>query len=525
MSASMQGTSTSTTAPRVAVLGFHLESNAFAPVSVEDDFRAQCWEEGERISALARQVSHLPSELPGFYQRMDALGPWQPLPLIVIGAPPGGPASAAVWATFLRETRARLQAVLPVDAVYVANHGASSAEGEDDTEAALATMLRQLVGPGVPIVATHDLHANVSAATMEALDALIGYRTNPHVDQRERAAEAADLLHEMLGGMKTATAHIRLPLTPPSVTLGTREGPYADLIARAQACMAPAGQGPIANVSVLGGFVFSDLPKCGLTVNVTARGDLAAARRTALALARAAWQDRHRYVPDMIEVDRAVALAAASAVPLLFADVADNPGGGGRGNTSWLLAAFHQARIPDTVLGVFVDPALAAQAHALGEGASFDAVFNRQESEFSRRFQARARIVRLTDGEGEGRRGVMRGRKFSLGPSVLLELEDSGLRVIVGSLRRQLAEPRIVEMHGIDIASVKNLIVKSRGHYRAGFDEFFTPERIHDVDSPGLTTPNLKRVGFRRLPRPVWPLDADAVWREPDWAADLAPEG
>ncbi|ARP83456.1 MlrC family protein 3 [Bordetella genomosp. 8] len=507
--------------PRVAVLGFHLESNAFAPVSVEADFRAQCWEAGDRISTLARQVSHLPSELPGFYERMDALGPWQPLPLIVIGAPPGGPASASVWDTFLREVRERLQAVLPVDAVYIANHGASTAEGEDDTEAVLATMVRRMVGPDVPIVATHDLHANVSAATVEALDALIAYRTNPHVDQRERAAEAADLLREMLAGMKTATAYIRLPLTPPSVTLGTAAGPYADLIQQAEACMAPAGQGPIANVSVLGGFVFSDIPKCGLTINVAARGDLAAARRTALALARAAWDDRHRYVPDMIEVDRAVALARASTVPLLFADVADNPGGGGRGNTAWLLEAFHQANLPGTVLGVFVDPDLAAQAHALGEGASFEAVFNRQESEFSRRFQARAKILKLTDGEGTGRRGIMRGRKFALGPSALLQLEGSGLRVIVGSLRRQLAEPRIVEMHGIDIATVKNLIVKSRGHYRAGFDEFFSPDRIHDVDSPGLTTPNLKRVDFRHLPRPVWPIDTDVSWQEPEWAGQV----
>ncbi|WP_415830483.1 M81 family metallopeptidase, partial [Bordetella flabilis] len=366
--------------PRVAILGFHLESNAFAPLSVEADFRAQCWEEGERITELARQVSHLPSELPGFYQRMDARGAWQPVPLIVVGAPPGGPASADVWREFLDQVRARLQAALPVDAIYVANHGASSAEGEDDTEAVLMEMLRRMVGPDVPIVATHDLHANVSARTVQALDALIGYRTNPHVDQRERAAEAADLLHEMFGGMKTATAHIRLPLTPPSVTLGTRQGPYADLIAQAQACMAAPGQGPIANVSVMGGFVFADIPKCGLTVTVTARGDERAARRTALALARAAWADRHRYVPDMIDVERAVALARGSTVPLLFADVADNPGGGGRGNTSWLLAAFHEARIPGAVLGVFVDPALAGRAHAAGEGAVLDAVFNSEET-------------------------------------------------------------------------------------------------------------------------------------------------
>ncbi|WP_195846475.1 MlrC C-terminal domain-containing protein, partial [Bordetella pertussis] len=210
----------------------------------------------------------------------------------------------------------------------------------------------------------------------------------------------------------------------------------------------------------------------------------------------------------------------AAGQPLLFADVADNPGGGG-GNTAWLLRAFHEARIPGVVLGVFVDPELAAQAAQLGEGAEFDAVFNRIETDYARRYQARARVLRLTDGEGMGWRGILRGRKFSLGASCLLELVDSGMRVVVGSLRRQLAEPAMLEMHGIDIARAGHVVVKSRGHYRAGFDEFFPDDRIHDVDSLGLTTPNLKQIAFKRLPRPVWPLDDAAAWQEPDWAEGL----
>src|SRR5690606_4093358 len=103
-------------------------------------------------------------------------------------------------------------------------------------------------------------------------------------------------------------------------------------------------------------------------------------------------------------------------------DVADNPGGGGRGNTSWLLQAFDEARIPNVVLGVFVDPELVAEAGKLGVGAEFDAVFNREESTYSRRYVSRARVLKLTDGEAMGRRGIMRGRKFSLGPTCLLEL-------------------------------------------------------------------------------------------------------
>lgn len=506
--------------PRVAIFGFHLEANNFCPQTVKEDCLKSCWEEGEQISRLARELNNLPSEISSFYERMDQHGEWVPVPLIVVTMPPGGPASADLWAEYLGLLEQHLRTALPLDAVYACNHGASSADGEADTEGAMLSLVRRVVGPDVPMIATHDLHCNVSERTVEALDALIAYRTNPHIDQRERAAEAADLLHEMFSGMKPEKAFIRLPITPPTVTLLTDKGPYADLIRMAAAQMHKPGEGPIANVSVAGGFVFSDLPTCGMTVTVTARGDRMAARRCALQLARAAWAGRGRYVLDVINVGRAVDLALGSSQALLFADVADNPGGGGRGNTSWILSAFDQARVPNVVLGVFIDPELAEHAHALGVGAEFEAVFNRTESEYARRYTARARILCLCDGEQLGRRGLYRDKKFSLGASALIELAGSGMRVVVGSLRRQLADPVMLEMHGIDIATVGCLVVKSRGHYRAGFDEFFSDDRIHDVDSPGLTTPNLKQLTFKGLPRPVWPIDEDVVWLEPDWALE-----
>jgi microcystin degradation protein MlrC len=504
--------------PKVAIAGFALEANSFSPVSTREDFENSCWHEGAIITELARQTSNLPAEVTGFYARMDEKGPWTPVPTIVIGAPPGGPVVQAVWTEFMDKLEKSLRAALPLDAVYVSNHGASSAEHLDDTEGDMMTLIRGIVGPDVPVIATHDLHCNVSERTVDALDALISYRTNPHVDQRERAAEAADLFQEILGGMKTQKAFIRMPITPPSVTLLTARGPYADLVNMGIAMMQTPAQGPIANVSVSAGFVFSDLPKCGITICVTSRGDLAAAQACALKLARAAWADRARYVPNMLEIPEAIEKAQQATVPLLFADVADNPGGGGRGSTSWLLAAFNAANIPGVLLGVFIDPELAQQAHKAGEGCEFDAVFNATESQFSKRFTGRARVLKLTDGEGLGRRGILRGKKFSLGPSALIELVNTGTRVVVGSLRRQLCDPAMLEMHGIDIATVRLLIVKSRGHYRAGFDEFFPESQIFDVDSPGLTTPNLKNVDFKRLPRPVFPIDQDASWTEPAWS-------
>lgn len=510
------------TLPRVAILGFHLESNRFAPLTTKADFQKQCWEEGEAISTLARSLSHLPAEIPGFYARMDEKGAWQPVPLIVSAAPPGGPADQETWQDFLATVKTKLVEVGKVDAVYVANHGASAAEGVDDTETVLLRLLRSIVGDKTPILASHDLHCNVSAETIDLLDVLVAYRTNPHVDQYARGQEVADLFHEMLGGMQPQMAYIRLPLTPPSVTLLTASGPYADLVNAGIARMQTATEGPIANVSVCSGFVFSDLPKCGMTITVTARNDLHAARRTALDLARQAWADKGRYIANTISVDKAVQLAHTSTEHLLFADVADNPGGGGRGNTSWLLKAFHEAGLSGVVLGVFIDPELVNEATALGEGAVFKAEFNRAESsEYSLPYVAQAKVLKLTDGHGVGRRGFMKDRRYSLGNTALLELEGSGMQVVVGSLRRQLNEPRMLEMHGIDIAAAKVVIVKSRGHYRAGFDEFFSDDRIFDVDSPGLTTPNLSQVNFKYLPRPVWPIDKEVEWIEPEWAKEL----
>ena len=504
-------------APRVAILGLHLEANAFAPPTVREDFVLQCWEEGEAITRLARNVSHLPSELPGFYARMDATGPWTPVPILIAAAPPGGPIAQDLFLEICDRMRRGLAAALPLDAVYVPSHGASSATGDEDSDGTLLAMVRQVVGPAVPIVVSHDLHCNVSERLVAACDTLVVYRTNPHVDQRERAAESADLVRELLAGTRMTRAMIRLPLTPPSVTLLTADGPYADLMRLGQTFVS----GTVANVSIAGGFVFSDLPKCGMTITVTTRNDQAEARRVALAIARRAWAEHGRYTRDLLSVadavERARQAASGATLPVILADPADNPGGGGRGNTTYLLRALHEARVPGVVLGVFVDPALAADAHAAGQGAHLDAVFNRVEGEFSQRMECGAVVEFLTDGSATGRRGVSAGKRFNLGPSALLRLDGSDMRVVVGSLRRQLADPMMLEMHGIDIAAAKTVVVKSRGHFRAGFDEFFPPERTLEVDAPGLTSPVLGNFAWKRLPRPVFPLDAGTEWHEPAW--------
>ncbi|WP_431267954.1 M81 family metallopeptidase [Dankookia sp. P2] len=186
--------------PRIAVLGLHLEANAFAPPTRREDFARQCLVQGEAVSTLARsEASHLPAEIPGFYRRMDATGPWCAVPLLVAAAPPGGPIEQAVFLDLLDAMRRGLAAALPLDGIYLASHGASSATGEQDSDGVIAAMIRQVVGPAVPVVCSHDLHCNVSELLVESVDALVVYRTNPHVDMAARAAESADLLRRIAG--------------------------------------------------------------------------------------------------------------------------------------------------------------------------------------------------------------------------------------------------------------------------------------------------------------------------------------
>lgn len=508
---------------RIALLGIILETNAFAPPSTETDFRTLCYLEGEAMVAEARKPAPaMPLEVPGFMRSMDRFGAWTPVPIVITAAEPGGPIDHAFFNRVMTDMRARLKAAGPLDAVYIVNHGAMTSTEEHDPDGALYQMVRDTVGPGVPVVATVDLHANISERMVESVDALISYRTNPHVDQAERGAEAAEALDWMLKGGKTRSAFIRLPITPASVTLLTAAGPYADMIAEGQRKMTP----DILNVSVVGGFVFSDTPKNGVAVIVTSRGDESRAQALALELARGGWNDRQRFLKTLTPLDEAVRLSVetgedSSRPPVIYSDAGDNPGGGGRGNTTWLLGALHRAGAQGVLLGVFVDPELAAEAHRHGVGATFRAAFNRAgETEFSKRFEAEATVRALSDGQCVGRRGIYAGRSIDLGPVAALDL--GGVTVVVGTRRKQCADPIQFECLGLDIAKARTVVVKSRGHFRAGFDQFFKPEQVFEVDTAGLTSPVLERIPFRHLPRPVFPLDRGVGWQEPVWAAKAA---
>lgn len=502
---------------RVALIGLHLESNRFAPPTRRADFDRRTWLEGAAILHDARrEAPRQGAEIPAFLDEIGHHIDAEILPLLVAAAEPGGPLEETVLQDILSMIQSGLAALAPVDAVYVASHGAMVGVDTLDPDGALLQTIRAAVGPQTPIVATLDLHANLSDRMAQAADCLIAYRTNPHVDQAQVAREAAVILARMVTGARFHMAYLRLPLTPASITLLT-DGPgaYAERVRDAAAMTDPSGA--IVNASVLGGFVYSDTPDNGVAVMVTAQKRIAA-ERAAARLAGQIWAERHRFVRTLVSIPDAVhAVRAEDGARWILSDAGDNPGGGGRGTSTDLLQALIEAGARDVLYGLFIDPDLAREAASAGIGARMEARFLRRGSDgFGQPFTAPATILALSDGRVVGRRGLVAGRQVDLGTTAALAI--GGVTVVVASNRKQCADPVYFEHLGLDPGRYRAVVVKSRGHFRAGFDAFFSPDQVLEVDTRGLTSPILSNFSFRGLPRPVYPLDADTVWTPPDWA-------
>lgn len=497
---------------RIAIGGFMLESNGHAPVSTREEFESAVLLEGEALLAdLASRNPRSPTTLTGFTAQMDRLAQWERVPLVMAAVGASGPVDQAFFDWVVERMRKLLRDAGPVDAVFLSQHGAATATVDIDPDGTVFRAVREIVGPDVPVVATLDLHANVSSAMVELADILVAYRENPHTDMPDRGADCARHLKAMLDGMKPHAAFVKLPFIPPSTSQNTKSGPYADVIAYGQS---KVGNGVI-DVSISSGFSLGDTPKNGMSVIVTAT-DAGQAKVVARDVASHCWSQRQRFTTNLTSLERCTEMALACSVDaskpaLLFADVADNPGGGGRGNTAYILSAFHKAGVAGCAIGPVYDPLLAAEAHKLGVGANFEAKFNRDETTtFSEAFNANGKVIALSDGIFVGRRGMAAGRTLDMGPAAVVQV--GGIQVVVTTNRHQALDPMFFETFGIGITTLRSLVVKSRGHFRAGFDEFFPDDRIIEVDVPGLTTPVLKNVPWRQVPRPIYPLDPETTW-------------
>lgn len=489
---------------RVAVLGFMHEVNALAEPTALDsgtDIRSTAgglscsWDVGPAIARMREDGS------------IDVLeGPvWE------FGA--GGPLSDD---DFGRVHRSILDALISfgrIDGVLFMGHGAGRTIGGVNSDVAILQSIRATIGDR-PLVAVLDFHANLSGGLCDMVDVIVGYRTNPHVDVAERAVEAAEQVHRLMHEtLRTVRLHVKLPLILPQIAqLTTPDEPLGEVMQFAAARTSDR----ILNVSLFGGFSLADSPDSGVSVCVTSPEQHSLeAKFEAELLAKEVWNRRDRFRRHGTSVEQAITIAVdavrGSRSPVILADLADNPGGGAPANSTYLLSRLLESGIDQAIIGLHCDQRVVEAAQSSGIGTTNRIVFNEHSSsKLAERLAVDARVVALAKGTFVPSRGIYRGSRRD--PGACCALEIAGITIAVSSRPLQCADSDTFEHLGLDPSKARVVVVKSRGHFRAGFDHLFSPDQVIEVEAPGIATNHLTSRQWARLPRPSFPFDADIEW-------------
>lgn len=490
---------------RVGIIGLLHESNTFIsqPTTLEH-FRQNTMLVGEPIRD---KFAAAPHELGGFFQGCADAG-LDAVPLFVARAMPYGTITADTFATLCEQLWRQLDATGPLDGLLVAPHGATVSERYPDADGYWLGELRRRVGPRLPICGTLDPHANLSPAMVAACDALVAYRSNPHLDQRARGVEAASLLARTLRGEIRPTMAAAFPPVAINIERQLTSEPHClGLYAQADAQLTRPG---VLSNSVILGFPYADVAEMGSAFLVATNDDRALAQSLADSLADWLWERRADFVGQMIEIPDAVERAAASAGPVCLLDMGDNVGGGSPGDSTFLAHSLHQRRLARSLV-VLYDPAAVLECQAAGIGSQRTlALGGKTDALHGEPLVADFTVRGLYDGkfsEPEPRHGGF--THCDQGPSAVVECE-SGLTALLTSLRMPPFSLRQLTSCDLDPAAFRAIVAKGVNAPVAAYAPVC--RELIRVNTPGVTTADMGRLAYRHRRRPLYPFEAEMAW-------------
>jgi microcystin degradation protein MlrC len=481
---------------RIAIGGFQHETNTFSAVPATfADFEApDAWPGLTRGAPLLEAVAGINLPAAGFAQEARSLQ-HELLPLAWCSAQPSGRVTRDAFERITAMLLEDLGACGRVDAVYLDLHGAMVAEHIDDADGEVLRRVRNLVGPGVPVVASLDFHANVSPQMATQATALVSYRTYPHIDMADCGARAARVLHDLLGGPTVTSCLEQADFLIPLTSQSTLAEPLQSLMAEAQA----AERAPMLSVGLAPGFPAADVTDCGPSVYACGTDPSAVAtavRRLAIELQRREGEfalELYTIEQAMREVQRA---AAPRGRPVILADTQDNPGAGGNADTMSLIKALVASGTTRVLAGVLCDASAAARAHAAGEGSTIELGLGAGTGTAGETpLAARFKVLALGDGRFTGTGPFYFGGRFELGPMALLEV--GGVHVAVASRKQQAADQAMFRHLRVEPADYAVLALKSSVHFRADFGGLAS--RILVVEAPGPNIADPAKLPFRNL--------------------------
>lgn len=489
--------------PRIGIVALLQETNTFlaAPTTLEH-FQQNVLAYGDEVR---QQFSGAEHEVGGFLARLDEAD-CEVVPIFAARALPYGTMTDDAYRTLRSRLLGAMEAAGRLDGVLAACHGATVSETVRDVDGDWLAEVREMIAPETPLIATADPHGNLSHKMVNAVDGLIAYRTNPHVDQRDRGIEAADLiLRSIAEEVRPVTAATFLPLVMSIDRQCTEEEPCRSLAAKAQAIV----QRPeVLSTSLFLGFPYADVPEMGSAIAVVADDDYPEALILADKFARVIWERRKEFLPDLIDVDQAIESAVhATDKPVLLLDMGDNVGGGSAGDGTVLAERLHRRKVRAFVC--LYDPESVERAQQAGVGNRCELTMGgKTDTLHGSPLKAEVLVEKLSEGrfvEPEPRHGGQ--REFDQGPTAIVVC-DPGLTIMLTS--RRMAPFSLCQLTdlGVEPTSFDVIVAKGVNAPIAAYREV-CPTQIR-VNTPGATTADLMQLDYQHRRRPMFPFDAEA---------------
>lgn len=492
---------------RLAAVGLSHESNTFAsrPTDLAAFETSQLFR-GEEIRARLGE-SH--QTMAGFLEVHDGTAVVVE-PLMFGQAGPSGPITHEAFERLGGEMLDLLRERGPWDGVLMAQHGAAVSEKHVAADAELVSRARAIVGPRVPIGVALDLHGNLSRRVVEQSTVTVAYRTNPHGDARERARECADLvIRTVRGEIAPVQAWVPVPLVPNILNQSTDLEPMRTLYG--PELKQVLGMAGVLSATIMEGYPYADVPDMSMSCVVVADRDQATANHAAHRLAARVWDRREELDGRAATPEQGIARAAAApAGPVVLLDVGDNIGGGSPGDSTVLLQEALRQGVRSLLLSLH-DPEAVRLCEAAGEGGRVAlAVGAKTDAMHGRPVPVEGTVAVLHHGRFEDPGPTHGGmRNFDAGPTAVLCC-DAGPTIVLHG--HAMMNTSLEEYRSVGIDPTRFQVIIAKGVNAPRFAYVPIAAELIQVDTPGVTSADLRRFSYRNRPRPLFPFERDAVF-------------
>ncbi|MGI6585344.1 MAG: M81 family metallopeptidase [Lutisporaceae bacterium] len=483
---------------RILIAEFKHETNSFAPdMTGEEEFRARDYLFGKEIIDRFQGAKN---EIGAFIDYYAGRKEYELLPVLAFNAQPGGIVTKDVFETAKRKLLEVIKKE-EISGILLALHGAMVVDGYQDGEGELLSTIREVTGHDIPIIASLDLHANVTKKMVSNATALFPYDYYPHTDTYDAGFRAAECMDKTLNGEINPTMSLNqldllLPYMP---TSGTEMERYVKL------AQSMRKTGEIYNVNICHGFFSADIYEQGMSVIAITNNDTELAMDIATKLGHEIWDNRHNFKRKFYTIDEAIDdVLSTDEGPFVFADVADNPGSGATGDSTGMLRRLLERKVKKVTFATIYDPETVEQAVQAGIGQTIHVKLGGKLSPdiTGGPIECEAYVKAVTDGI-HFTKDYCPGTLTNLGKSAVLVIDD--IHVIVSTFRTQAWDLEAFRINGLTPTDFKVIAVKSAVHYRASYGTI--AYKMMDIELPAIAPQNPDSLVYKHTRRPIFPLD------------------